>query len=148
MDQFSFKHSCHSLTLKDSTVVLPVGVSGREKSTLILLSYTHLSSIFPANLEPLSVFSNCGKGCLSAMLFSISATSVERILCPTLMLRHSLVYRSITVSRSSCCPLNRASATKSIPQRWLRYKPLSCGRRRYADLLRRGRLRRSESPCS
>ncbi len=78
MNQLSFRHSCHSLPLKDSTVALSVGVPGREKSILMPLSYTYLSSIFPANSEPLSVFSNCGNGRPSAMLFSISATSVER----------------------------------------------------------------------
>lgn len=60
--------------------------SGREKSILVSLSYIHLFSIFPANSEPLSVFSNCGKGRLSAILFSISATSVEPKFCPSQIL--------------------------------------------------------------
>lgn len=55
---FSFRHSSRNLPLKDSTVALSVGVPGREKSILMPLLYTHLSSIFPANSEPLSVFSN------------------------------------------------------------------------------------------
>ncbi|VFS63348.1 Uncharacterised protein [Raoultella planticola] len=38
------------------------------------------------------------------MLFSISATSVERKFCPTQIPRHSRVYRSITVSRRSRRP--------------------------------------------
>ncbi len=46
MNQFSFRHSCRSLPLKDSPVALSVGVPGREKSILMPLSYTHLSSIF------------------------------------------------------------------------------------------------------
>jgi len=58
MNQFSFRHSCLNLPLKDSTVALSVGVPGREKSILIPRSYTYLSSIFPANSEPLSVFSH------------------------------------------------------------------------------------------
>lgn len=33
-------HSCRSLPLKDSTVALSIGVLWREKSVLIILSYT------------------------------------------------------------------------------------------------------------
>lgn len=50
------------LPLNDSTVALSVGVPGRKKSIWLPHSYTHLSGIFPANLEPLSVFSRRGKG--------------------------------------------------------------------------------------
>lgn len=38
------------------------GGPGSEKSIRIPHSYTHMSSIFPEKSEPLSVFSNCGKG--------------------------------------------------------------------------------------
>lgn len=116
MNQFSFRHSYSSLPLKGSTVVLSVRVPSREKSILMPLSYTHLSSIFPANSEQLSVFSNSVNGRPSAMLFSISDTPVERRFCPTQIPRHSRVYRSITVSRRSRRPSNNASETKSIPQ--------------------------------
>ena len=123
MNQFSFRHSCRSLPLNDCTVALSVGVLGREKSIRIPRSYTHLSSIFPANSEPLSVFSNCGKGRLSAMVFSISATSVERRFWPTQIPRHSRVNKSITVSRRSRRPSNSASETKSAPDT-IRIQPL------------------------
>ena len=117
MTPFSFRHSCRNLPLKDSTVALSVGVPGREKSILMPLSYTHLSSIFPANSELLSVFSNGGKGRLSAMLFSISATSVERRFCPTQIPRHSRVYRSITVSRRNLRPSTAYQKHNPCPRR-------------------------------
>ncbi len=80
-------------------------------------SYTHLSSILPENSEPLSVFSNCGKGRLSAMVFSISTTSVvERRFWPTQLPRHSRVDKSITVSRRSRRPSNSASETNPCPR--------------------------------
>lgn len=91
INQFSFRHSCRSLPLHDSTVVLSVGVPGREKSIRISRSYTHLSSIFPANLKPLSVFRSCSGGRLSAMLFSISATSEDCSFWPTQIPRHPRV---------------------------------------------------------
>ena len=58
-------------------------VPGHEKSIRIPHSYTHLSSIFPANSEPLSVFSNGGKGRLNAKLLSTAASSVECKFWPT-----------------------------------------------------------------
>lgn len=42
----------------------------------------------PANSKPLSVLSNWDKGCLSAMVYRISATSTERRFWPTQITRH------------------------------------------------------------
>lgn len=115
MNQFSFRHSCRSLPLNDSTVALSVGVPGREKSIRIPRLYTHLSSIFPANSEPLSVFSNSGKGRLSAMVFNISATSVERRFWPTQIPRHSRVSGSSRFKRRTL-----VSRSCSLKPCWIR----------------------------
>lgn len=97
MNHFSFRNSWRSLPLNDFTVALSVGVPGREKSIRIPCSYTHLSSIFPANSEQLSDFSNFGKGRLRAILFSISAISVERRFWRTQIPRHSRVFSWISL---------------------------------------------------
>lgn len=39
INQFSFRHSCRNLPLKDSTVALSVGVPGREKSIQTVVRY-------------------------------------------------------------------------------------------------------------
>ncbi|WFO13042.1 hypothetical protein [Edwardsiella ictaluri] len=55
-------------------------------------SFIYLSNIFTAKSVPLSVSSNCGKGCLCAMLSGpASRTSVERRCCPTPIPSHSRV---------------------------------------------------------
>lgn len=46
INQFSFRHPCRNLPLMNSTVALSVGVPVCEKSILMPLLYTHLSSIF------------------------------------------------------------------------------------------------------
>lgn len=148
MNPFSFRHSRRNLPLYNSTVALSVGVPGREKSIRIPRSYTHLSSIFLQILKPLSVFSNCRQGRLSAMLFSISATSVEPRFWPRQILRYSRVNKSIAVSRRKRRPSNSASETKSMPRTGFGYNLCGCGYRCCADLFRRGHLRRRDRPCS
>ncbi|MCI1030174.1 hypothetical protein [Pantoea dispersa] len=93
---------------------LSVGAPGREKSVRISNSYAHLSSIFPADSEPLSVFRSCGNGCHNAKIFSISATSEERRFWPTQIHRHSREQKSITVSRLTVKQCGLANMAKII----------------------------------
>lgn len=108
--------------------------------------YTHLSSIFSANAEPLSVFNNRGSGRLRAMLFSISATSVERRLCPTQIPRHSRMYRSITVNRCTGGRQTEHQRQNLCPRHGSDTAPEAGDVALY--LLRCGLLRRRDSPCS
>lgn len=110
-----------SLPLNDSTAALSVGLPGREKSICIWRSHTHLSSIFPVNSVPLSVFRRCGNGRFNAIVHGISATSEERRFWPTQIPRRSRVKRSITVCRQSRRPSNNTPETKSMPHTWLGY---------------------------
>lgn len=71
INQFSFRHSCRSLPLNDSTVALSVGVPGREKSIRISRSYTHLSSIFQ-QIQNHYLFSGAVVAVASALCYSAS----------------------------------------------------------------------------
>jgi len=129
MNPFSYRPPWRNLPLNDSTVALSDGVPGREKS-LFIPPYTHLSSIFPANSEALSVFSSCGKGRLSAILFSISATTIERRFCPTQIPGYSRLYKVNHRQQTQPAAVKQRNRDKIHAQTWtLRlWLTFQCGR--------------------